>query len=78
LIVFGLAVVVLGLLLTLTAIGAVIGIPLLFVGTVDIALGAVSAHGSGPALVLGGLTGLAVYAYLQRREGRALLRHGRP
>jgi hypothetical protein len=77
LIVFGLVVVVLGLLLTLTAIGAVVGVPLLFLGILEIALGAVSAHGTAPAVVLGCLVGVGVYAYLQRRERRPVLRHGR-
>jgi hypothetical protein len=52
--VFGIIVVVVGVLLTLTAIGAILGIPLIFVGVG--VFGALSAHGTVAALVLGSLT----------------------
>src|SRR5262249_34347198 len=67
----GFVVVLAGLLLTLTAVGAVIGIPLMLVGAVEIVLGASSGDGAGPALVLGFLAALATYAHLRRRERRA-------
>jgi hypothetical protein len=72
LIVFGLMLVVAGILLTLTAIGAVIGIPLGFVGAIAVAFGAVGAHGTASALVLGTIAGLVTFLRLERREARPI------
>jgi hypothetical protein len=73
LIALSLVVVLVGLLFTLTAIGAVIGIPLMFAGALGVALGAASLGGTGSALVLGLIAGLLIYAVVRRRERRAAL-----
>jgi len=69
--VLGFVLVIVGVLLTLTALGAVIGIPLMLLGAAEIALGALATGGAGPAIVLGGLVGLVTYSLLRRREERA-------
>jgi len=73
LVVLGLVLVVVAALLTLTVIGAVVGIPLLLVGAVGIAFGVASASGAVPALLLGTLVGLVVYLRLRSREENAVV-----
>lgn len=73
LVVLGLVLVVVAALLTLTVIGAVVGIPLLLVGAVGIAFGVASASGVLPALLLGTLVGLVVYLRLRSREANAVV-----
>lgn len=75
LIALSLVVVLVGLLLTMTAIGAVIGIPLLFLGAMVMVLGAAGLGGGGWALLLGLLAGLAVYGLVRRGERRAATRY---
>jgi hypothetical protein len=72
LILLGLVLVVAAVLLSLTVIGAVIGIPLLVVAGVGIALGVAAAGGTVPSLLLGVVVGLAVYLHLRRRDDRAI------
>jgi len=72
LIVLGLLLVGFGILLTLTAIGAVIGVPLGFLGAVAMLLGAFGAHGTGTAVVLGTIAGLVTYLRLEHREARPI------
>lgn len=73
LIALSLLLVLVGLLFTMTAIGAVIGIPLMFIGTLVFALGFASLGGTGSALMLGLIAGLAIYALVRRHERRAAL-----
>jgi hypothetical protein len=70
--VLGILVGLLGVFFCLTGIGAVIGIPLLFVGAIGFALGAVGTGGVGPALFFGALVGGGVYLVQGRRERREL------
>jgi hypothetical protein len=70
----GLGLVVVAALLTMTVIGAVIGIPLLFVGAVGIVFGAASANGALPATLLGVVVGLVTYLRLSSRDERAVAR----
>jgi hypothetical protein len=69
--VFGIVLVLVGILLTLTAIGAILGIPLIFLGVVFGVFGAITAHGILAALALGSLVGLGVYLQMGRRKVRA-------
>jgi hypothetical protein len=68
LIVFSLALVLMGVLLTMTVIGAVIGIPLVFLGALTLAFGAAGLGGGSSALVLGVVAGLVVFAVARRSE----------
>lgn len=72
LIVASLLLVIVALLLTLTVIGAIIGIPLLFIAAVGIFLGAATAGGALPAILLGLLVAVVLYSRLSRREQRTL------
>jgi len=71
-IVLSLFVILIGLLLTMTAIGAVIGIPLMFLGALGAVVGAASG-GTGAAVLMGLIAGLTVFAVTRRRERRAAL-----
>ena len=76
LVVLSLILVVGALLLTLTVIGAVVGIPLLVLGAVGVAFGAAAAGGPVYAVLLGLLVAFVVYSRLRRREQRDLSRPG--
>jgi hypothetical protein len=72
LVVLSLLLVAVALLLTLTVIGAIVGIPLLFVAALGIVLGAATAGGALPAVLLGLLVAVIVHARLRRRDRRPL------
>lgn len=75
LITLGLVTMLLGFVISLTVIGAIIGIPLFFVGFLGLVAGIVSGTGGIPfAILFGAGTGFVYYRYRMR----ALLRDTRP
>jgi hypothetical protein len=72
LLVFGVTLVVAGLVLTMTAIGAIIGIPLGFLGALAVAFGLVGTGGTTASIVLGTVAGLATFQRLERRQTRTI------
>ena len=72
LIVFGIAAIVIGVLISLTVIGAIIGIPLIVVGFLALLAGIVTGIGGVAVAVLVGVA--AGYTYYRLRM-RSLLRH---
>lgn len=72
LVIAGVVLMVVGVLVSLTVIGAIIGIPLFVVGLLGLAAGVISGSGGIPLAVLLGLaTGYVYYRYRLRLLGRS-------
>jgi hypothetical protein len=70
--VLGLSLVVIGIVLTMTAIGAVIGIPLGLLGVLAVVFGAIGTGGTTASIVLGTIAGLLTFVRLERRQTRTI------
>ena len=71
LVVLGLTLMVVGVVVSITVIGAIIGIPLFFAGLLGLIAGVISGSGGVPfAILLGILAGYVYYRYRLRALGR--------
>jgi hypothetical protein len=78
LVVFGIVTMLLGLVVSLTVIGALIGIPLIVVGFLGLLAGVVSGAGGVPfAVLFGAGVGYIYYRYRMRALGRDTEAHSR-
>jgi hypothetical protein len=73
LVVLGLTLMVVGIVVSITVIGAIIGIPLFVVGLLGLVAGVISGSGGVPlAVLLGGVAGYVYYRYRLRALGRVV------